>query len=468
MTQHWQKLQPGDRYVVSANGLLHDYDRRVLISLYQPLVGLDSSGLYMTLWCELEENRLASSSAFTHRNLMTMTSINLKDIYAARLRLEGIGLLKTYVKETEGERLFIYELQPPASPEDFFNDGLLNIYLYRKIGETQYLRLKKAFSEKVVSKSSFSEETKAFEEVYESISPDALQESMKSEQALESEDMQLVGRGNTPDITKNAESFIDIDFIIKNSSMIPAEMFTPKLKRAIGILSFVYGVDAVQMKNMVLDAFDPSSEQVKVDELRIIVRNWYQVHNQNKLPSLVDKIQPPILNSLQEAPKNEEEEHVYYLETTSPRQLLIKLSGGAEPSVGDLNIIEEIMDKQKLTPGVTNVLIEYALIKNDMKLTRAYLQKIASHWARKKIVTAKEAMELARSENQKYQDWTNRPSKASYGNKKSVRKEAIPDWYKNQKDEASNIEASNSEDTFDFELEKRKLEEELKEFKKER
>ena len=39
MTQHWQELLPIDRYVVTANGLLHDYDRKVLTFLYQPLLG---------------------------------------------------------------------------------------------------------------------------------------------------------------------------------------------------------------------------------------------------------------------------------------------------------------------------------------------------------------------------------------------------------------------------------------------
>ena len=39
MTQHWQELLPIDRYIVTANGLLHDYDRKVLTFLYQPLLG---------------------------------------------------------------------------------------------------------------------------------------------------------------------------------------------------------------------------------------------------------------------------------------------------------------------------------------------------------------------------------------------------------------------------------------------
>lgn len=142
MAQHWQEILPIDRYIVSANGLLYDYDRKVLTFLYQPLIGSTCLSLYMTLWAEVEENRLWSESS-SHHLLMNLLGMNLKDIYEARLKLEGIGLLKTYMKKDEEERSFIYELIPPLTPEQFFQDGMLNIYLYRKIGKNHFARLKR-------------------------------------------------------------------------------------------------------------------------------------------------------------------------------------------------------------------------------------------------------------------------------------------------------------------------------------
>ena len=50
MTQHWQELLPIDHYIATANGLLHDYDRKILTFLYQPLIGAGCMSLYMTLW----------------------------------------------------------------------------------------------------------------------------------------------------------------------------------------------------------------------------------------------------------------------------------------------------------------------------------------------------------------------------------------------------------------------------------
>ena len=103
MTQHWQELLPIDHYIATANGLLHDYDRKILTFLYQPLIGAGCMSLYMTLWAELEENRLWSES-HSHHSLMNFMDMNLKRIYEKRLKLEAIGLLKTFVKQEEGHR----------------------------------------------------------------------------------------------------------------------------------------------------------------------------------------------------------------------------------------------------------------------------------------------------------------------------------------------------------------------------
>jgi replication initiation and membrane attachment protein len=142
--QHWKEMIPVDRYVVRSNGILQEYDRKILTMLYQPLVGTTCFGLYMTLWSELEQDRLWGKES-THHHLMSMMQINLKAIYHERLKLEGIGLLKTYIKEEDDVRVFIYELIPPLTPHQFFNDGVLNVYLYNRLGKSIFQKVKNYF-----------------------------------------------------------------------------------------------------------------------------------------------------------------------------------------------------------------------------------------------------------------------------------------------------------------------------------
>jgi replication initiation and membrane attachment protein len=463
MVQHWQVLLPVDQYEVASDGLLHDYDRKVLVFLYQPLIGTTCLSLYMTLWSELEENRLWSSS-HSHHSLMNFMDLGLNDIYQARIKLEAIGLLKVYEKKDEQSRSFIYELIPPLTPEQFFLDGLLNIYLYRKIGKSQYSRLKRFFSEEYIdSRKDFNEITKSFHDVFMSSEFDSLPYDSNAEKISQPDgEGVFIGRHEQDGIQISSGLF---NFTLLeaglNESLVPKKAMNGRVKQAISNLAFLYGIDAIQMKNIVISAIS-SENEIDVEELRKSARDWYQFQNHDRLPALVDRTQPLPMQTQKKEPESKEEEFLRYLEVTSPRQFLKDISGGAEPSRSDLQIIEDVMFQQKLLPGVINVLIHYCLLKTDMKLTKAYVEKIASHWARKKINTAKDAMLLAQNEHRQYMEWANNKKTSGSGKKKKpIRTEMLPDWF-DESDTQESSPKNTKESSEDLELKKREFEETLK------
>ena len=228
MAQHWQETLPVDQYIVAAGGLLHDYDRKVLTFLYQPLIGPVCLSLYMTLWAELEGNRLWSERV-THHNLMSSMDMNLKDIFHARLKLEGMGLLKTFMKNGDEGRAFIYQLQPPLTPEQFFLDGMLNVYLYRKVGKNHFLRLKRFFSDKSsAGDPAYAEITKAFQDVFVSVPPDALKYNADSAADLTVEaGNAFMGRTEPAKIQIHTEEF-NFSLLMDGltESLLPKKAFT--------------------------------------------------------------------------------------------------------------------------------------------------------------------------------------------------------------------------------------------------
>lgn len=466
MTQHWQEILPIDRYTVSADGLLHDYDRKTLTLLYQPLIGATCFSLYMTLWAQLEDNRIWSTP-FTHHSLMTILDLNLKAIFDARLKLEGIGLLKTFVHCESEERSFVYQLQPPLTPEQFFLDGMLNVYLFGKIGKNQYIRMKNFFSdEKLTSETPYKEVTKSFEDVFASSSFPYENDRL---QHLHDDNKQFIGRKDPKGVEINTFQFnFELLFAGIKETLIPREAFNHKVMEAINKLAFLYGIEPLEMTNIVISSVTIDNE-IDIEELRKAARDWYQFENNDRLPTLIDKTQPLIhCTNNNNTPKTQEAELIYYLETTSPRQLLKDLSGGAEPSLADLKIVEDVMFQQKLLPGVINVLLQYVMIRTDMKLSKAYIEKIASHWSRKKIQTVKDAMELAKSEHRQYVEWQSGNKQTSGQRRKQIRSEKLPDWFVEQKkaETKATQEQTLQDDDFDFETEKRKLEERLKKYKK--
>jgi replication initiation and membrane attachment protein len=463
MAQHWQELLPIDRYVVAADGLLHEYDRKVLTFLYQPLIGSACLSLYMTLWAELEENRLWSEPS-THHLLMNLLDINLKDIYEARLKLEGIGLLKTFVKNVDGERSFIYELRPPLTPEQFFLDGMLNIYLYRKIGKNHFSRLKRFFSIQQPPKDDeYADVTRGFQEVFASAVPGSFQYMQDVSNEMEpSEKQKFVGRYEQKPIQIETDTF-DFELLTAglNEALVPKKALTPKVKDVISNLAFLYNIDAIQMKNLVMGAVNEDNE-IDMEELRKGARDWYQFEYNDQFPNMVERTQPLKFRVQLDEPKTKEEVLIRSLETTSPLKVFKDSSGGIEPSKADIEIIEEVMFKQKLLPGVINVLIQFVLLKTDMKFTKGYVEKIAGHWARKQVKTVKEAMELAKKEHSTYLSWSEGKKTGKTSKQKPIRTEVLPDWF----EDTNKTVKEQGQNNQDLEQKKRAIEEKLKAFRK--
>ena len=129
-------LLPADNYVVINHSILTDFDKKILISFYEPIIGHLATCLYLTLFNDLEDNRQISRE-LTHHHLMSILKCPLKTIKEARESLESVGLVKTFVKTGNVDN-YIYELYSPLSPSEFFNHPILNVVLYNNVGATEY------------------------------------------------------------------------------------------------------------------------------------------------------------------------------------------------------------------------------------------------------------------------------------------------------------------------------------------
>ena len=465
MINHWKELVPVDQYRVMTKGILNDYDRKIISMLYQPLIGPLSTSLYFTLWSELESNQLLSQES-NHYQLMNVLNLPLNDIYEARKKLEGIGLLKVYKRAGEEHAQFMYELMAPLSPAQFFTDGMLNIYLYKKVGRAHFLKLKRFFSDDIVIQEGFVECTKSFVEVFASTHSDSLYVSDNGQVDLKLETGQVyVDHLEAKELNGFMEQF-DFDLFYSGvGSYIPEKAFTKEIQRTIAKLAYVYSIDALPMQNVVRDAYDIATEEITIEALRKAAQNWYHIEYNDKLPSLSNRIQPLDARSDTSDVSPQEEEKIRHLEETSPRELLRQYGKGAEPTLTEMKIIEEVMLDQDLAPGIMNVLIEFVLLKNDMRFPGSYVKTIASHWKKKDLKTVKEAMDFARSQMEKEKQREAKKATSYRKSSKPTRKEIVPEWLKEQKQQQQNedVEKKNIEETDEeFLAEREKLLKELR------
>lgn len=148
-----------------------------------------------------------------------------------------------------------------------------------------------------------------------------------------------------------------------------------------------------------------------------------QVRNEYASTSLGYQTQPVRERTVKGEPQTEEERVVAFYEETSPASLLEMRQEGAVVAPSDLKIIEELILDYLLNPGVVNVMIDSILFRNDMKISRALMLKIAAHWKRKKIKTVPAAMQLIKEEKQKQAE-----VKTKQTGKRNTRQDKLPKW----------------------------------------
>jgi replication initiation and membrane attachment protein len=395
--------------------------------LYQPIIGYQAISLYESLKDDLDKQGIISEE-YTHHHLMSTMQLSLQEIIVAREKLEGIGLLKTYIKE-ENTNNYVYLLYSPLTPEELFNHPILNIVLYNNIGKQEYDKLINYFKTPRINIRGYNDITKSFDDVFSSIekvSMDTISDISKKQ-------------SNNIEISKG----IDFNELIASipDSEITEKTFNSEIKSLINSLSFIYNIKTYDMINLVRNSLNEKG-QIDKTNLRKSCRNYYQFEHDGSLPTLIYKKQPDYLKK-PTGDNSKWAQMVYTLESVTPYELLKSKYKGAEPTDRDKKLIESLLIDQKLSPGVVNVIIAYTLKTNNEKLTKSYVETIAGQLKRLNVETVEEAMRVTEKEHKKM----NRITKKTYSTKPKV-KEELPNWFEQEpeKQEVTQEESQEMED----------------------
>ncbi|WP_373230218.1 DnaD domain protein [Cohnella sp.] len=143
------------RYFTSRDFALSGLDRKLFISLYQPMTGAISAAFYHLLYHQVAEDRTGFSSLETQRMLFLGLGLELnaagrQTAVEAASKLEAVGLLQVYRNHnpvTE-ESVYEYVLQRPLSSAEFFSSFHLTLLLRDKIGKSALIELRESLTSK--------------------------------------------------------------------------------------------------------------------------------------------------------------------------------------------------------------------------------------------------------------------------------------------------------------------------------
>ena len=151
-------------------------------------------------------------------------------------------------------------------------------------------------------------------------------------------------KGDAPKVWND---FFDFSLFVDGlSALVPKKAITDQVRDCVITLAYVYGVDVLSMQNIVLGAVT-EMQTIDMERLRKGARDWYQFENGQALPVLSERVQPHAARTMKEKePSSQEEMLIKQLEEISPKQLLKEISGGAEATKADLQIVEDVMINQ--------------------------------------------------------------------------------------------------------------------------
>lgn len=377
-------ILPADTYTVFNRSFLTPQGKDVLVSLYQPIIGLTAVSLYLTLYNDLSNDEIESKS-YNHHHLTKSMMTSLKVIEEARKKLEAIGLLKTFYKEAEINN-YLYILYAPLSASEFINHSILGVVLYNNVGKAEYENIIAKYKSKKINIKDYQDITTSFDAVYTPV----------NEYSFDTTDI-ISEKTRKIEINSN----IDLNLIISGipKHLVNERCFSEETMDLIINLAYLYKIDNLNMQGLVRNSLNERG-MIDKNELSKACRSFYQFENNGRLPTLIYNVQPEHLRG-PVGGKTNLDKLIYTFENISPISFLKSLYNGAEPTDHDKRIIESLMINQKLMPGVINVLIDYVLKTHNMKLNKSLIETIAGQWKRKNIETVVEAIEECRKEYKK-------------------------------------------------------------------
>lgn len=415
---------PADTYVIMNKTMLSEQDRKTIIMLYQPIIGSIAISLYLTFWSYLDRNELFSLE-WTHHHLMTNMGLKLDDIIEAREKLEGVGLVKAYLKKDHINNL-VYELYSPLSPSEFIGNPILSVSLYNNVGKKEYEKVTSYFKTPRVNLKDYEDITCMFSDVFDASPKDMMDMEDGSYKRKNKRDLSLISK-------------IDLGEIL---GLLPEEYLnirsvTKEVKDLIYKLAFIYNLDDDNILDIIRNSI---SEKRTIDKkiIRENARKFYEFEHSGKLPQLLYKNQPEYLRK-PVGDTSKRAKLIYMFETTSPYTFLSSKYKDSRPPKAELTTLESLAVDFNLKPGVINVITDYVLRINNNKLTKNFVLTIAAQFKKAGIETVEDAMELAEKEHK------SRNKVKSFTSKKVMEK---PDWF--DKD----IQKENVKDEERAELEK--------------
>lgn len=436
----FETADPKHLYYVANRVRLFPEDEKVLIKLYQPLVGAVAVALYQTLIQNYDPYGIISDSKGIY-SLQEQLDCSLKQLFNSLHKLEAVGLVQTFLSDNVFNNVLVFKLLQVPAADKFFATPLLASLLKEKVGVPTFHDLSHAFAQEAKLKEKPIKNAKDvsanFFDVFRLPGDEAITPSSDVVQAAQENKVHEVETAKV-----NDHDSIDWDFIKQEYSryQIPASEIDLNKEQIRGLIQ-TYGLSEKEFVDESLPCLHGSYSLNMRDISNTLAENYKRTNTRENVQAQLNEGRKKALAAIKDIDDNDKK-LLKAANESSPAEFLYKLKTqkGGITSANEKQIINNLHTQYGLPEDLINILT-YTCLTYDTVVSSNLAYKIANDWLQHGVATAVQALQYVKKRRN------------SFGKKRPVRTyqkrvEKGTDWSKKKADRDAGISTEQLKNLF--------------------
>lgn len=407
---------------------LYPADIRILVKLYQPLIGSLALSMYLSLNEDYNSGAMLSDSTGLYA-LQEQLDCNLKSLFIALHKLEGTGMIQTRMIENKiMGQVLVFQLAKVPSSNEFFATPLLASLLKEKIGVSAFQKLSHVFAQEGSQNlnqpnglATATDVSASFMDVFRLPDQEAIEPSIEVKQAAQENQIPKPVQASIKQDDK-----IDWDFMKQQFEIyqIP-ETEIDRNREAIRAVMRTYGLSEQEFVDEALPCLH-SGYELNMSAIETAIAN--NIHAQGTRDQLKREIhdQEEDANSSNSHFSEQEQKILQLAKSEAPAQFLhyLKTKRHDYADAGEYHVLDSLLNKKGIPAELLNIMT-YACLKSAPNVSYRLANKILHDWLQHGVKTGEQALDYMNKREQnkgKYPRYTpaKRVEKATNWSKKKA------------------------------------------------
>lgn len=391
----FETSNPKHLYYVANKITLYPDDEKILIKLYQPLVGAVAVALYQTLISDYDPYGIISDSKGIY-SLQEQLDCSLRKLFRALHKLEAVGLVKTYLSDNVFNNILVFKLFKVPSADKFFATQLLASLLKEKVGITTFHQLSHNFAEvaKLREKpiKNARDVSANFIDVFRLPGDEAITPSRDVVEAAKENKIKKAEAA-----TVNDHDNVDWDFIKNKYQVyqIPAKEVEIN-QNQIRSLMQTYGLSEEEFVDESLPCLHGSYKLNMRNISNTLAENYKRSKTRENVQKQLNEGQEKALAAIKSLDANDKK-LLKRAQENSPAEFLyqLKTEKGGIASTNEKYIINNLHTQYGLPEDLINILT-YTCLTYDSVVSSKLAYKIANDWLQHGVATGVQALQYVK------------------------------------------------------------------------